>query len=200
MFSYSNEGYSQSSSSSASRHPPTPWRTCGQRSTIAATFRTSSRRDRALRSRPQPIMTFAVEGKRAGAAQPHALAEEDISRRLQSIPRRQRHCGRRRASLVQVLLLTACACALGVSPDMVVAALERETPTCPRAAMQRVARRRPRAREGDASRGRRTSRTSSCSCAAARACGCRKVARVEVAGRRARRGSFEGRAVSVEIR
>ncbi|MBI5167846.1 MAG: efflux RND transporter permease subunit [Candidatus Eisenbacteria bacterium] len=88
----------------------------------------------------QPIMTFAVEGKGWELRSLTRLAEEDISRRLQSIPGVGSVTvagGVRRE--VQVLLLPDRMRALGVSPDMVVAALERENADVPAGRVQRGA-------------------------------------------------------------
>jgi HAE1 family hydrophobic/amphiphilic exporter-1 len=89
----------------------------------------------------QPIMVFAVKGPGWALRDLTRLAEEDISRRLQSIPgvgsvtvaggvRREIH----------VLLLPDRMRALGVSPDMVVSALERENSDVPAGRVERGAR------------------------------------------------------------
>ncbi len=88
----------------------------------------------------QPIMVFAVKGPGWALRDLTRLAEEDISRRLQSIPgvgsvgvaggvRREIH----------VLLLPDRMRALDVSPDMVVSALERENADVPAGRVQRGA-------------------------------------------------------------
>ncbi len=85
-----------------------------------------------------PIMTFAVQGAGWSLRDLTRLAEEDISRRLQNIPgvgsvavvggvRREIHA----------LMLPDRMEALGVSPDMVVAALERENADVPAGRVQR---------------------------------------------------------------
>ncbi|MCC6651369.1 MAG: efflux RND transporter permease subunit, partial [Candidatus Eisenbacteria bacterium] len=85
-----------------------------------------------------PIMTFAVEGKGWELRDITRLAEEDISRRLQSIPGVGSVTvagGVRRE--INVLMLPDRMRALGVSPDMVVAALQRENADVPAGRVQR---------------------------------------------------------------
>ncbi len=88
----------------------------------------------------QPIMVFAVKGPGWPLRDLTRLAEEDISRRLQSIPgvgsvtvaggvRREIHA----------LLLPDRMRALDVSPDMVVAAIQRENTDVPAGRVQRGA-------------------------------------------------------------
>ncbi len=88
----------------------------------------------------QPIMAFAVRGPGWALRDLTRLAEEDISRRLQSIPgvgsvtvaggvRREIHA----------LMLPDRMRALDISPDMVVAALERENTDVPAGRVQRGA-------------------------------------------------------------
>jgi HAE1 family hydrophobic/amphiphilic exporter-1 len=88
-----------------------------------------------------PIMTFAVSGPGWSLRDLTRLGEEDISRRLQNIPgvgsvevvggvRREIHA----------LLLPDRMDALGVSPDMVVAALQRENTDVPAGRVERGAR------------------------------------------------------------
>jgi HAE1 family hydrophobic/amphiphilic exporter-1 len=89
----------------------------------------------------EPIMSFAVEGPGWPLRDLTRLAEEDISRRLQNVPgvgsvtvaggvRREIH----------VLLLPDRMNALGVSPDEVVAAVERENSDVPAGRVERGAR------------------------------------------------------------
>ena len=88
----------------------------------------------------EPIMTFSVKGAGQPLRDLTQLAEETISRRLQNIPgvgsvtvaggvRREVH----------VLLIPAALDALGVSPDMVVAAVNRENTDVPAGRVQRGA-------------------------------------------------------------
>ena len=88
----------------------------------------------------EPILTFSLQGKGQSLRDLTELAEETISRRLQNIPgvgsvtvaggvRREIH----------VLLLPDRMEALGVSPDMVVATLERENTDVPAGRVQRGA-------------------------------------------------------------
>ncbi len=88
-----------------------------------------------------PIMTFAVRGPGWSLRDLTRLAEEDVSRRIENIPgvgsvavvggvRREIHA----------LLLPDRMNALGVSPDMVVAALERENSDVPAGRLLRGAR------------------------------------------------------------
>jgi HAE1 family hydrophobic/amphiphilic exporter-1 len=88
----------------------------------------------------EPILTFSVRGEGVPLRDLTQLAEEDISRRLQNIPgvgsvtvaggvRREVH----------VLLLPERMSALGVSPDMVVQALQRENTDIPAGRVERGA-------------------------------------------------------------
>ncbi|MEY4071058.1 MAG: hypothetical protein RL721_1672 [Candidatus Eisenbacteria bacterium] len=88
----------------------------------------------------QPILTFSLRGERQSLRDLTELAEEDVTRRLQNISgvgsvtvaggvRREIH----------VLLLPDRMDALGISPDMVVAALRRENTDVPAGRVQRGA-------------------------------------------------------------
>jgi len=88
----------------------------------------------------EPIMTFSVKGAGWALRDLTRLAEEDVTRRIQNIPgvgsvtvaggvRREVH----------ILLLPDRMNALGVSPDQVVAAVERENADVPAGRVQRGA-------------------------------------------------------------
>jgi HAE1 family hydrophobic/amphiphilic exporter-1 len=88
----------------------------------------------------EPIMTFSVRGTGQSLRDLTELAEETISRRLQNIPGVGSVTvagGVRRE--IRVLLLPAALDALGISPDMVVAAVKRENTDVPAGRVQRGA-------------------------------------------------------------
>jgi HAE1 family hydrophobic/amphiphilic exporter-1 len=89
----------------------------------------------------EPIMVFSVKGAGWSLRDLTRLAEEDISRRIQNVQgvgSVQVAGGVRRE--VHVLLMPDRMNALGLSPDMVVAALERENADVPAGRVQRGAR------------------------------------------------------------
>ena len=131
------------------------------------------------------------------------LAEETISRRIENIPgvggvdvigglRREIH----------VLLLPDRMNALGVSPDMVVAAVQRENADVPAGRVEKGAARGPRARQGPHRGSRASSPTWSSRRAAARPSASRDVARIEDAQEEERDVAYvDGeRTVAVEVR
>lgn len=89
----------------------------------------------------EPIMSFSVKGPGWSLRDLTRLAEEDISRRIQNVQGvgSVRVAGGVRRE-VHVLLLPDRMNALGISPDMVVAALQRENADVPAGRVQRGSR------------------------------------------------------------